>query len=522
MDIRVAREIEEQTLLAERQLYRSSFAEFVKAAWHLVEHKHPLIWGPHLDLICKTLERAYRREIHRVIFNVPPRSLKSSLISVLFNAWVWATEDKPTEQFLTISHSRDLVVRDARKSRSVIQSPWYKRLFPHVRIVSDQNQKMYFETEQGGHRNAQSMKQGISGKGGNIITIDDPHDAKKILIKDTDREYVTSTYEEAIESRLNNPDHDIIIIVMQRLHEGDLTGWVLKNRKHEGWVHICLPLEFEPDHPHRCIHDKRTKVGECLLPGRWSPKTIDGFKRKPVIWNGQYQQRPSVRGGEIFQRKAWQVWKEKDLPEIRYIMMSVDTAFKDGQDNDFSACTVWGLFINGETDDKNTYDMILLHGWQAKLRYGPLRERITMEYEKWVKRGLQPDIVLIEDKASGQSLIQEMSDAGVPGVVAYNPHSEQALFRAHLASDILDDGAIWVPGRLMADGKRDGEILVVWAEEVVNQCEQYPRGENDDLTTTCIQAWRYCRESGFIESSADVKDDMDFGALTTDRPTVYG
>lgn len=503
---RAAQDLEQQTLLSERALYSESFADFVKAAWPLIEHKFPLIWGWHLELMCVLLERAARREIKRLILNVPPRSLKSIIVSVLFPAWVWATNQ--SEQFLTLSHDRSLSVRDARKARAVIQSRWYARLFPHVLIVSDQNQKMYYETDKGGHRNAQSFKQGVTGKGGSFILIDDPHDARKIIASDNDRETAVSTYEEAIESRLNRPTEDVMIIIMQRLHDMDLTGWVLKYRKHENWHHCCLPLEYEKDHPFKYPGDPRRKEGECLLDERWPAHIRDGYKRKPLIWNGQYQQRPTIRGGEIFQRTAWQVWTETELPEIRYVIMSVDTAFKEGQENDYTACTVWGMFVRGEVEIKGQekFDMILLHAWRAKLRFGLMRERVQIEYDKWVKRKLTPDVMLIEDKASGQSLIQELDAAGIPGLFPYNPHNEHHLFRAHLASDILDDGAIWVPGRLMVNGKRDPKILVVWAEDVVNEAESYPRGENDDYVTTCVQAWRYSRDAGFVESSSDHHD----------------
>lgn len=521
--------LRQQEILLSKALYCASFKEFVLAAWPHISRKK-LIWGWHLDVICEMLEKVSRREIIRLIVNVPPRSLKSMLISVLYPVWVWI--NRPHEQFLTCSHSKVLATRDARYARNLIMTPWFRDHFPNVALVFDQNQKMYYETTQGGHRQAVAIKEGLTGKGGDHAIIDDPHDATKTIMSDNEREHVISVYEESIEQRLNEPGSDPIIVVMQRLHENDLTGWLLKNRAHEKWVHLCFPLEYEPDHPHLCIYDRRKKRGEILLPGRWAPMFIKTQKGKPLVWAGQMQQRPSARGGMILLRKSWNVWTEPDMPEIRYVIMSLDTAFKPGQENDYSACTVWGLFNRQMVDKiskKEMFDMILMHAWRGKFRYPELRERITLELERWRKMELEPNVILIEDRASGQSLIQELDASGVHGVVPWPPKNrgvsanEPPLFRAHLAAEILDDGAIWVPGKRLPDGTRDPQILIPWADTVVSECEVFPRGENDDYVTTCVQAWRYVRVIGMIESSADV-DETDGMPVSQGNPSepIYG
>ena len=527
-------EIAEKTLELERLLYRESFADFARAAWPVIS-KRRLVWGWHLDLICDTLERVARGELSRVIFNVPPRSLKSMLVSVLFPAWKWARD--PSHQFLTVSHTRKLSTRDARHSRNLIQSDWYRRLFPNVVIVSDQNQKMYYETSDGGHRNAGSFKEGLTGSGGDTILVDDPISAEKVAVSDNELNRVIEVFEESIEQRLNDPGKSAIIIIMQRLHENDLTGWIIKNRKREGWVHICLPLLFETDHPNKCPNDKRTHDGEVLLEGRWPRPAIDAIRAKPIVFAGQYQQRPTVRGGLILLRKSFSVWTEANMPEIRYVIMSLDAAFKPGQENDYSACTVWGMFdrLTPETaltSKKTKMDAILMHAWRGRLRYPELRQRLQIEYSKWVKRQMRPNVVLIEDKASGISLIQELDAAGIPGVIPWPPKrhntihaNEPKVFRAQLASEILDDGAIWVPGKLMTDGKRDTVVLVPWAEDVVAECESFPRGEHDDYVDTAVQAWRFMRESDLVDSSADVDEpthDMIDSHTHDPREPFYG
>lgn len=512
-------EIEEQRLQLERRLYLGSFSEFFQAAWKII-FRRKLVWGWHLELLCWVLEQVFYKRFKRVIINVPPRSLKSTIVSVMYNAWVWAHDS--SHQFLSVSHEKALATRDSRYTRNLIQSDWYHRLFPHVVIVSDQNAKMYYETDAMGHRNAVSIKEGITGKGGDTVTIDDPHDARRAVSSDKDRESVYEAYEEGIEFRLNDPAESAIILMMQRLHDMDLTGWLLKNRPYDNWHHVCLPLEYEPDHPHKYVKDIRKVAGECLIESRWPKPTRDKMKAKPLQWAGQLQQRPTVRGGLIFLRKSWNVWTERDIPEIRYVVMSLDTAYKDEEENDFNACTMWGLFER-EGSERNEgriedMDAMLLHAWKVRARYPQVRERIQVEYTKWVQRKMTPDIILIEDKASGQSLIQEWDDAGIPGVTPWPPRAkgsgvranEPAIFRAHLASDILDDGAIWIPGRAMQvsdenpKGKRSSTVLVPWAEMVVAECEVYPKGEHDDLVTTCVQAWRFFRMGGMIKSSADV------------------
>lgn len=518
----------------QRQLYRKSFKEFVNAAWPHVSSRK-LVWGWHLDEICQALQDVADGVNNRLIINVPPRSLKSMLVSVLYPAWVWTRDS--SHQFLTVSHSRTLSTRDARYSRNLIQSDWYRDLFPEVVIVSDQNQKMYYETERGGHRNAASVKEGLTGKGGDTVLLDDMLSAEKVTISDNDINRCIEVYEESVEQRLNSPGKSAIIVIMQRLHANDITGWLLKNRARENWVHLCFPLLYEPDHPHVCVKDKRTRAGEILLPERWPKIAIDVVKQKPMVFAGQYQQRPSVRGGNILLRDSWNVWTEANLPEIRYVIMSLDTAFKDGQQNDYSACTVWGLFEATSQADiggrrpKEKMDAILMHAWKARMRYPELRERIQVEYSKWVKRQMRPDIILIEDKASGQSLIQEFDAAGIPGVTPWPPRvknsgvhaNEPPLFRAQLASEILDDGAVWVPGRMLASGRRDPKILVPWAEEVVAEAEQFPRAEHDDLTTTVIQALRYMRQADLVESSSDVDDVIhDMIGRHTQTEAVYG
>lgn len=521
--------IEEQELIrAEAALFSSSLAEFVKAAWAIIEPGRPLKWNWHHDLICAELEMFARRQVvegrpyTRGILNVPPRHTKSTIVSVCFPAWVWTWA--PNHQFLCLSHSGDLAVRDAVKARRLMESNWYVDRFRSEhwskawQFTGDQNVKSYYENDRGGHRLSQGMTAKVTGKGGDSILIDDPHDANDAQ-SDLERTKVIDNYDNGIESRLNDQATGGIFGIMQRLHHADWCGHVLKKDGRKVWRVTCLPQEYEDDHPLVCDRDKRTKHGELLWPEGVPAHVVKRQKETwPVMtYAGQAQQRPTPKAGGILPRDQWREWDVElmgPIPSCDYIIDSWDTAFskddmKKGKSSR-SALSRWGVFFN---EKKNRHCIMLLFSWAKHVDYPTLRKKAREEYLEH-----KPDTVLIEKKASGQSLIQDLRASGVP-VVGYNPDKDKVA-RAHAVSALLESGMVYYP-------KPKGRAVPKWAEEHIEECAMFPVGQYSDLVDTTTQAWLRIRNSWRVEHPANPDpphpddEDRDDAELGEARP-FYG
>lgn len=336
----------------------------------------------------------------------------------------------------------------------------------------------------------------------NSVIVDDPSDPKK-LMNEKQREKINDEIWPDIQLRLNDQMVGNIIVMLQRIHEGDLAGHIIDTDTRKEFIRVIFPLEFEEDHPTPCKFDIRKKEGELLDAKRFPREYIDALKERTnaYIYSGRFQQRPSLRGGNVLMRQWWQVWTEPELPSVEMILISLDTAFKESQENDYTACTVWGLWKPNPKAKR--YSMILLHAWRERSRYSIMKAKVIATIQKWTIDDQAPDHIIIEDKASGHSLIQDFSDAGVD-VFAYNPGKESLLFRANIISDVLEDGNIWVPGRLQQDGKRSDRVLASFAEMLVKEAERFPKDDHDDLVTTAIQAWHFAADNGYIEASLDL------------------
>jgi predicted phage terminase large subunit-like protein len=518
-----AKALQRKLLIESAKLYKHSLAEFVKAAWHLVVQGTELDWNWHLDVMCDYLERVHRREIHRLILNVPPRHTKSTIVSVLYPVWVWA--QKPEHQFYCFSHTDDLAIRDALHARRVVESDWFqkhfcdptlqpvnpktKKKFPPMRLMADQNAKGRYETSRGGHRLSQGLTGNITGDGGDTILIDDPHDAEKIL-SDNDRGRVLRTFDDVIMSRLNSSVDGAIIVIMQRLHHMDLTGHLLAKRA--GWVHVCLPQEFESSHPYKFPGDKRTKEGELLWPSRVPMRVVEQQKKdqSAYAYAGQRQQRPSPSDGGLLKTQWFRQWPaDRPIPDAVAIVDSWDTAFSEQnmKKNSQSAFTRWAIVWH---EGQSRYVILLCKSWCGHVAYPSLRARAQKEC-----RDHKPDAVIVEKKASGQSLIQDLRQANIP-VLGFQPERDKVA-RAFAVQAMLQDGLIYVP----SDRK--------FADDVVLQCSQFPNGAYDDLVDTCTQAWLYIRNSFLVEHSlnnprGDKRDDDDDDDLPVKRnvKSAYG
>ena len=437
--------------------------------------------------------------IKRLIINVPPRHMKSISVAVALPAWTWATQ--PHKKFLYASYASSLSIRDSTKCRRLIDSLWYKAHFgDKFRLTDDQNQKQRFENDKTGYRIATSVGGALTGDGGDIICIDDPHnsveaDSSKV------REGVLEWWDQAMQTRLNDPQTGAFVIIMQRLHEQDLTGHILANQLEGEWDHLMLPARYEVGAPNPMrsslgFTDPRTQEGELLWPDRMDEKTLKTLERSLGSYAaaGQLQQRPSPKGGGILKASWWVPWEKEELPEVTYVIQSWDTAFETKESSSYSARTTWGIFKHNGHDC-----LIVLEAWYDKVTYPELRKLAQEAYNDW-----EPDAVLIEKKASGASLLQDLRMAGVP-VLAYSPDRDKVA-RAHASSALLEDGRIYYPKRK-------------WAEDLISICAAFPAAKNDDIVDTCTQAWLRLRKGWYLGHTED-PDEEDH--IEPQRMTMYG
>lgn len=505
---------------------QQNFRTFVEKAWHVVEPGKTFVGGWHIDAICEHLMYLSLGDIDDLCINIPPRHTKSTTVAVMWPAWEWTW--MPQTQWLFATYAQHLTIRDSVKCRRLIQSPWYQSYFRNSFSLShDLNQKSRFDNNHNGYRLATSVGGSATGEGGDRIVVDDAHNMKEIH-SDTVREGVIDWWRDVMSTRGNDPKRLARCIIAQRGHHKDLPGHVLASGN---WVHLNLPGYFEPKT--RCItrakkdstrivpkvegeisvgddlpplkkgdlifRDPRKKEGELLTPGRFGEAemvklcgelTERGFE-------AQIQQNPSAKGGNILKKHHWREWKEAELPKLSMVLQVYDTAFEEDEENDYSARTTWGVFEWEEYLDpklpwtakykgQKRLCLILLERMNERLEFPELRKNAVQAAALW-----KPDKILIEKKASGHSLAQEMRRVkGLP--IARIKVSDSKFVRAHAASLILERGCVWYVKRK-------------WASEVIEQCAEFPAGEHDDLVDTVTMALLWLRKRW----SADFTDDDD-------------
>lgn len=494
----LAANLEELARLDELARLEGSLKEFAQAAWEIVEPGRKLKWNWHLDVICEHLEMCFRGEIQRLIIMVPPRSMKSFLVNVFYPVWVWLHE--PHHQFNNFSNNAKLAIRDSRRSRLLVLSEWFQdRWGDRIVLARDQAEKANYTNTAGGHRMAFGITGDITGQGGDTLIVDDPHDAKSAQ-SDAERETVLSVVDDTLPSRFNDYDTGCFILIMQRLHEADAAGHLLKKWGKDCTV-LCFPMEYAPGHPFVSPLDRRTEPGELLWPDRWSAGSVARLKadHTPYAYSGQYQQIPTPDGGGILPRDWWREWTAPELPDCDYIVQVWDTAYETKEEADYSAMTTWGVFRH---PTENRYCVILLSRIRERLSFPDLRKRAKQAFEDH-----DPDRVLIEPKATGKSLIQELKRRGVPAR-EWTPERSRVTgrevdktARTHAASIVLHDGCVFYRPK-----NANGDTLQ-WPLEVIEECAAYPRGEHDDLVDTCTMAWLWLRRSWRIELKDDPEDE---------------
>lgn len=471
----------------------------MQEAWPVLEPNIPLVWNWHLDALCEHLEAITFGDITRLLVNIPPGSSKSLVCSVMWPAWEWAMGFRSL-RYLTTSHNDVPVKRDTRKMRDLILSDWYQALFPEVVLV--RTGETSFANSATGTREGVAFKSLTSQRGDRLL-IDDPHSVETAE-SDAERENTTRRFREGALNRLNDQAKSAIVVVMQRLHEDDVSGVILSNDM--GFEHLCLPMEFEPDR--RCetsigFADPRTKEGDLLDPVRFSRKVVEGLKRDmgSFAWAGQYQQRPSARGGGIIKRENWRLWDDdaarlNDLkastvfPPMLAVIGSLDTAYTTKEQNDPSAFTLWGIW----KDRTGRKRLMLMYAWAERLELHELVEKAAKDCRRF-----RADTLLIEAKASGISVAQEIRRLFANedwSVRLLNPGALDKVARAYQTQPMFEQGLIWAPDR-------------TWAQRVIDEAAVFPRGKHDDLVDSTVQALTHIRQSGLLALSGETHDDWD-------------
>src|SRR5256885_7780161 len=442
-------------------ILRSDLCYFAERCFAELNPQAAFATNWHLEVIAAALTAVREGRIRRLIINLPPRHLKSLMASIAFPAWCLGLD--PSAQILCVSYAQDLADKLARDCRAIMMSPWYRGLFqtclaPHRQAVQE------FITTRQGYRLATSTGGVLTGRGADIIVIDDPLKPEEAL-SDAQRRACNEWYDHTLYSRLNDKRHGAIVIVMQRLHEDDLIGHVLAQ---EGWEVLSFPAIAEADEVHEIETiwepQRFTRLqGEALHPDREPLETLDRIRRTIGEYNfaGQYQQSPAPLGGGLVKAEWFKRYGEKDLPErFERIVQSWDTANKATELSDFSVCTTWG--VKGK-------DLFLLGVFRRRLEYPALKRAVREQQALFAATEL-----LIEDKASGTQLIQELILEGCHGVTRYEPTTEK-IMRLHAQTAVIENGFVYLPE------------TAPWIAEYLHEMTVFPNGKHDDQVDSTAQ-----------------------------------
>ena len=465
-DPRAAEVIEHLNKILSTSKSRDSLLDYAK-------HIYPGYKDPaHIKLIAKNLEALEKNEINRLAVFMPPRHGKSMLCSEFFPAWYLG--NNPNEFVIQSTYAQELADDFGRKVRNQIASPDFNSVFPQVGLRADSSSAKRFHTMQGGTYSAVGAGGAITGRGAHLLIIDDPIKGREDAESETQRKNLVEWYKSVAYTRLQPGGK--IIIIQTRWHQDDLAGHILAESK-EDWKVLDLPA----------IDDK----GNALWPEAYSKEDLEKIKATVGnrVWQALYQQQPSGDEGSIIKREWWNIYEGEKIPSLSYVVQSYDTAFSTRSSADFSACTTWGVFTARDESNQPYPAAILLDAWKERLEYPDLRKRAQDSFEEW-----RPDQVLIEQRASGQSLIQDMRRSGVP-VVTFNPDRDK-VSRTHSIAPMFEGGLVFT---LDED----------WTKSVLDESASFPYGKFDDVHDTCVQALMRIRD-GFLVTHPDDPEDEDY------------
>ena len=467
-------ELETLQELKRKELAQEKFLSFVGEVWPT------FIGGRHHARMAEAFERVARGECKRLIINMPPRHTKSEFASYLLPAWFLGKY--PGKKVIQTSHTAELAVGFGRKVRNLVDSEAYKKIFPELALQADSKAAGRWNTSKGGDYFAIGVGGAVTGKGADILIIDDPHSEQEAALAQVNPEIYDKVYEWYTSGpRQRLQPGGSIVIVMTRWSLRDLTGQVIKSSASRGgdeWEVIEFPAILPSGNP--------------LWPEFWSIDELEKLHTELPNgkWMAQYQQQPTSDSSAIVKREWWKIWPHERPPQCDYILQTWDTAFEKNTRADYSACTTWGIFYNDE--DNGQANIILLNAFKERMEWIELKKTAFEHYKDW-----EPDNILIEKKATGAPLIYEFRAMGIPAMEFSPGKGQDKISRLNAVSDVIASGKVWVPDTR-------------WAEELVDEIASFPSGEHDDLVDATTLALARFRQGGFIRLPSDEPDEPKF------------
>jgi len=458
--------------LKNRELVQQRFIKYVEKVWPT------FISGAHHKRMAEAFERVANGTCKRLIINMPPRHTKSEFASYLLPSWFLGKF--PHKKVIQTSHTAELAVGFGRKVRNLVDSEVYHGIFPDLSLQADSKAAGRWNTSKGGDYFAIGVGGAVTGKGADLLIIDDPHSEQEAAMAASNPEVYDKVYEWYTSGpRQRLQPGGAIVVVMTRWAQRDLTGQVLKAsaaRGGEEWEVIEFPAILPSGNP--------------LWPQFWSLEELEALREElpNAKWQAQYQQNPVGNESAIVKRDWWKWWEKDGPPQCQYILQTWDTAFEKNNRADYSAGTTWGVFNLDE--DNSAPNIILLNTYKKRVEYPDLKRDVLKEYHDY-----EPDGVLIEKKASGAPLIYDLRAMGVP-VQEYTPSKGQdKIARLNSVSDIIASGKVWVP-------------QTRWAEELVDEVAAFPSGDHDDLVDATTLALMRFRQGGFLRLPIDEPEEI--------------
>jgi predicted phage terminase large subunit-like protein len=463
-----------RTLLREdkKERCRNNFLPFVKDMWSA------FIPGKHHRDMADAFERVANGSLKRLIINMPPRHTKSEFASYLFPAWFLGKY--PEKKIIQTAHTAELAVGFGRKVRNLVNTPDYQGIFP-TKLSTDSKAAGRWNTHKGGDYFAIGVGGAVTGKGADVLIIDDPHSEQEAM------QGTPGVYDRVFEWYNSGPRQRLqpggaIVIVMTRWSKRDLTGQIINSSTKRDGTDDWEVIEFPALMP----------SGKPLWPEFWSQKELEAIKAELPVgkWEAQYQQNPTSEEGAIIKRDYWRIWDSDVPPACEYIIQSWDTAFEKNNRADFSACTTWGIFYKPNEQGDTVANIILLEAIKKRLEFPELKDEAMRQFKEW-----NPDTLIVEKKAAGAPLIYEMRRMGIP-ISEYTPSKgSDKIARVNAISDLFASGLVWCPDTR-------------WADEVMEECASFPNGEHDDLVDSTSQALLRFRQGGFIKLQSDEPDEV--------------
>ena len=477
LDTQTLKYLLKNAVVEKQEETQSDFLKFVKTVWpEFVEGKHHKIYA-------EKLNRIANGELKRLIVNMPPRHTKSEFASHLFPAFFMGRH--PNSKLIQTTHTGELAIRFGRKAKNLIESEEYESVFPDVRLAADSKAAGRWESNHKGEYFAAGVGGAITGRGADLLIIDDPHseqDALSPAVLDGHYEWYTSGPRQRLQPG------GAIVLVMTRWSIKDLTGRLLQAQSKDEAADQWEVVEFPA-----VINDKP------MWGNFWNMQGLNSVKASIPIskWNAQWMQNPVAEEGALIKREWWQKWEPEKIPHLQYIIQSYDTAFTKKETADYSAITTWGIFTPEEGGRQN---IILLDAKKGRWNFPELKEKAQEEYKYW-----EPEIVLVEAKASGLPLTHELQKVGIP-VINFTPsRGNDKHARVNSVAPLFESGAVWAP--------KDRR----WAEEVIEECAAFPFGDYDDYVDSMTQALMRYRQGYYVE----LKDDFADEPTDRQRPEYY-